>query len=179
MSATTYAANFEAAVAAADLDAEIAAYKAEQARPDFIYYSCVANGFVFGNATTAYPTYTAADIARSAPIPTPTPMPQPGDFDDGELCTDCRQPADDRCYDCRIDLCVTCNERWHRHGQPASSRRNGAAFFDRQRAVAAFRTSTIESHLDRARRHAAEVHGDLGDAGYSEHVQRGVDELFN
>ena len=215
MSATTYAANFEAAVAAADFDAEIAVYKADLARPDFIYYSCVANGFVFGDATTVYQTYTAADAARR--MPTPTPMPTPADIDDVELCgcgkpaggwhhdmqsgtllhlrhpfvavvaaeadstlcADCRQPADDRCDECDLDICVTCSDRFHRHERLLPIRRNGAAFFDRQRAVAAFRKSTIESHLDRARRHAAELHGDLGDAGYSEHVQAEADALFN
>ena len=177
MSATTYAANFEAAVAAADLDAEIAAYKADTARPDYIYYSLEHNGFVFGDKSAVYQTYTAADAARR--MPTPTPMPTPDEIDGGELCANCSGPAHEWCDECDLDICVTCNERWHRHGQPASSRRNGTAFFGGQRAVAAFRKSTIESHLDRARRHAAEVHGDLGDAGYSEHVQRGVDELFN
>ena len=179
MSVTTYAANFEAAVAAADLDAEIAAYKADTTRPDFIYYSCDHNGFVFGDATTVYQTYTAADAARR--VPTPTPMPTPDEIDEGgsTLCADCRQPCDDRCHDCRIDICTTCNERWHRHGQPATSRRNGAAFFDRQRAVAAFRKSTIETYLFSARNAATELHGELGDAAYSERVQAEADELFN
>ena len=182
MNATTYAANFEAAVAEADLDAEIAVYTAdlasEAARPDYIVYSRIRGGFVYGDNSAVYDSNTAADIARSGP-PTPTPMPGPGDFDEVELCADCRQPADDRCYDCRIDVCTTCNERWHRHGQPAGSRRNGTAFFDHQRAVAAFRTSTIETYLFNARAAAAELHGDIGDAAYSERVQAEADALFN
>ena len=168
--------SFAAAIAEADLDAEIAVYTADIARSDFIYYSLDHNGFVFGDNSAVYQSYTAADAARA---PQPTPPPTPAEIDEVELCADCRQPADDRCYDCRIDICTTCNDRFHRHGQPAAARRNGAAFFDRQRAVAAFRKSTIEPYLFSARNAATELHGDIGDAAYSERVQAEADELFN
>ena len=177
----TFDFSFAAAVAAADLDAEIAAYKAEQARPNFIVYSRIRGGFVYGDNSAIYESNTAADIARSAPIPTPTPMPGPGDFDesDSALCANCSGPAHEWCAECRIDICMGCNERWHRHGQPASRGRNGAAFFDRQRAAAAFRKSTIETYLDRARAAATELHGDIGDAAYSVLVQDQADALFS
>ena len=240
MNAMTHTGNFgfsfAEAVDTADLDAEIAAYKAEQAaeaaRPDFIVYCPVRGGFVYGSESGVYASNTAADIARSAPptpspmpglgdfdesdsgfcvtcncpaggffhdmlattwvdlrhafvavapIPTPTPMPGPGDFDEGDstLCANCGGPAHEWCDECDLDVCVTCSPRFHRHGQPAGSRRNGAVFFDRQRVAAAFRTSTIETYLLGARAAAAELHGEVGDVAYSEHVQCGVDELFN
>ena len=197
MTHATHAGNFgfsfEAAIAAADLDAEIAVYTAdlasEAARPDFIVYSRVRGGFVYGPESGVYASNTAADIARSGP-PTPTPMPGPGDFDESDsalcaapvstaVCNGCGRPADERCYECEWPLCAGCKDRWHRHGLPVSARRNGAAFFDRQRVAAAFRTSTIETYVFNARAAAAELHGDLGDAAYSERVQAEADALFN
>ena len=264
--------SFAAAVDASDLDAEIAAYKAEQAseaaRPDYIVYSRIRGGFVYGSESGVHASNTAADIARSGP-PTPTPPPTPDEIDEVELCgcgkpaggwhhnvqsgtwlqlrhpfvavapvpaptppptpdqidevglcancfnptrewcdtckrvicttcnerhhrhgqppsprrngtlcaapvstavcNGCGRPADERCYECEWPLCAGCKDRWHRHGLPVSARRNGAAFFDRQ----------IETYLFNARAAATELHGDLGDAAYSERVQCGVDELFN
>ena len=176
--------SFAAAVDASDLDAEIAAYKAEQAseaaRPDYIVYSRIRGGFVYGSESGVYASNTAADIARAAPIPTPTPMPGPGDFDESDsalcaapvstaVCNGCGRPADERCYECEWPLCAGCKDRHHRHGLPVSTRRNGAAFC----------TSTIETYLLGARAAATELHGDIGDAAYSERVQAEADELFS